>query len=309
MKRHCRLQDKRGFILVSVLISTALLLTMATGLAWTAKGAVEGASALRFSAETRSVAETALKAIGKSIAADSNSYDSFTEPLYSQTEPLNIRIGKYLVLAVIEPLDGRISAAGLFLPDGVTIRSEYEFPWKKIWEDLGLEDMEAKVSDFMDIDRQQRPGSIDGDMWINRPVFHISELRMIDGLEDTAIYGSHKNAGSSISDYISVYGTEKININTAPAHVVAALDKRIDIESAKMLEYYRIKTPVEKIDDLKNIPGFPVSVISKIKNIIKFKSDYFLIRMTVQTENGNTRNFRVTVKKEDGTVKTVRWEE
>jgi hypothetical protein len=31
--------------------------------------------------------------------------------------------------------------------------------------------------------------------------------------------------------------------------------------------------------------------------------------MTAETKSGKTRNFRITVKKEDGSIKTVTWEE
>lgn len=308
MKRRCLLRNNNGFILVSVLMSTALLLTVATGLAWTARNALAGASSIRMAAETRSAAETALSEIGRLIIADLNQHDSYNEPLYSPTEPLDIRVGEYRILAVVEPLDGKIPLRGLFLPDGVTIRSEYEYPWQKIWEEIGMEGMEAVAADFMDCDTKQRPGSFEAEGWINRPPAHISEMKLIDGISDLTIYGGPDD-NRSLSLYFDIYGTEKININTAPIHVIALLDRRIGTDAAESLAYYRLKYPIEKIDDLKKVPGFPVAVISKIKNIIKFKSDHFLIKMTAETENSETRNFRITVKKEDGTVKTVRWEE
>lgn len=308
MKRRCLLRNNNGFILVSILISTALLLTVATGLAWTARNTLANASSIRLAAEARSAAETALEEIDRLILADPNSYDSYAESLYSLTEPIDIRIGEYRVLATVEPLDGKIPLQGLFLPDGVTIRSEYEYPWKKIWEELGMEDTEAVAADFMDCDTKQRPGSFEAEGWINRPPAHISEMKLIEGISDLTIYGGPDD-NRSLSLYFDIYGTEKININTAPIHVIALLDRRIGTDAAESLAYYRLKYPIEKIDDLKKVPGFPAAAISKIKNIIKFKSDHFLIKMTAETKSGKTRNFRITVKKEDGSIKTVTWEE
>ena len=108
MKRHFRSRGKKGFILVSVLISTGLLLTIATGFAWYAKTELARMSASKFAFETRSVAETALAAVKTAILADSNAYDSFSEPLYAPLTPMTAEIGKYRADVTVEPLCGEI---------------------------------------------------------------------------------------------------------------------------------------------------------------------------------------------------------
>lgn len=311
MKRHFRSRGKKGFILVSVLISTGLLLTIATGLAWYAKTELARTSSFKFAFETRSVAETALTVVKTAILADTNDYDSFSEPLYSILSPMTAEIGNYRAEITVEPLCGEIPVRGLFLPDGVTLKEEYRDAWERIWEELGLPDTAARAADFMDSDNKQRRGGAEKETDINRVPLDISEFLALEGVDTGVLWGTSLESGETmgITDYLTVYGGEKLNINTAPPGVVALLDSRIDIAAAEALAYYRLGEPITKAEDLKLVPGFPRAAITKISNAIGFKSDYFRVTISVYGKNENSRNFRITVKKDEKSVRTVRWEE
>lgn len=311
MRKYFRSRGKKGFILVSVLISTGLLLTIATGFAWYAKTELARMSASKFAFETRSVAETALAAVKTAILADSNAYDSFSEPLYAPLTPMTAEIGKYRADVTVEPLCGEIPVKGLFLQDGVTLREEYRNAWEKIWEELGLPDTAARAADFMDSDMKQRRGGAEEGTDINRVPLDISELAALEGVDMGTLWGTSGESGETrgIADYLTVYGGEKLNINTAPIEVVVLLDRRIDRAAAEALAYYRLREPITKADDLKQVPGFPKAVIAKISNAIGFKSDYFRVTVSVYGNNERTRNFRITVKRDEKSVRTVRWEE
>lgn len=311
MRKYYRFHCNKGFILISVLIATGLLLTMATGLAWYAKTSMLYISSAQFAVESRSVAETVLATIKTKISSDTNTYDSFSEKLYSPNEPLITEIGKYRIEAYVLPLDNLIPLKGLFLPDGITIKNEFQAPWEAIWKELELPDTAARAADFMDIDNVQSQGGAEKDTDINRIPLDISELLALDGVNTGTLWGKSNEQDTvlGLSDYFTIFGKDKININTAPAYIIALLDNRIDKSVADALVYYRLNHPIDKIDDLKSVPGFPSAVIAKITNIIDVKSNYFRIIINVTKGKDKNRNFKITVKKDKDTVHTVRWEE
>lgn len=311
MRKYFRSRGNKGFILVSVLISAGLLLTLATGLAWYAKTELARTSSFKFAFKTRSVAETVLASVKTAILADVNQYDSFSEQLYSPSSPITSEIGEYRAEIFIEPLSGQIPLKGLFLPDGTTVKEEYRDAWERMWETLEIPETAPRAADFMDSDVKQRLGGAEAETDINRIPLDVSELLALDGIDIKLLWGHSGENGTfkGLADYITVYGGEKLNINTAPAEVIVLLDSRIDRAAADSLVYYRGTAPIEKIEDLRSVPGFPAGAVAKISNAIGFKSDYFKVTISVYGKNGNVRNFRITVKKDGKTARTVRWEE
>ena len=184
-----------GFILVSVLLSTTLLITAATAFAWFARTEALRVGTRENILKFRNAAEIAVGVIGQKIAADGNKYDSFTEPLYAPGQRTKIEIGDYGVSVKITPLNDKISMNGLLLPDGVTIRSEYEPAWNAIWEELELPQLAAAVIDFIDKDKNQKLGGAERDGNINRLISDINELKAMPEIDDGVLWGTKEKPG------------------------------------------------------------------------------------------------------------------
>ncbi|MCC8177651.1 MAG: general secretion pathway protein GspK, partial [Cloacibacillus sp.] len=211
-----------GFILVSVLLSTTLLLTSATAFAWFARTEALRVSTRENILKCRNAAEIAVGVIGRKIAADDNKYDGFTEPLYAPGQRTKLEIGYYDISVQITPLNDKISVNGLLLPDGVTLRSEYETAWNAIWEELEHAELAAPVLDFIDKDKNQKLGGAERDGNINRLVSDLNEFKAMPEINDKVLWGDKEHPGG-LARYLTVPGGQKININVVAPEVI---DKR-----------------------------------------------------------------------------------
>ena len=302
MRNNC------GFILVSVLLSVTLLLTSATAFAWFAKNEMKSAETERLILQTRSAAEIGCSVVARLIADDKDGYDSLTESLYMPGGSTKFELGDYKIAASITPLDDKIPVAGLFLPDGVTLRSEYEEGWERVWDYLGQPELGTLVLDFMDSDEKQKLGGSERAGSINRLVSDLTELKQLPEITDGLLYGTKEIPGG-LSRYLTVYGKEKININVANPEVIAILDKRIDVQQARTLAASRLVKPIRSLADLRKVPGFPDAAVTRLSNVIGFESSYFRVNMSVEAPGGQRRNYRVVLQRSGSSCKIARWEE
>ena len=301
-------QRSSGFILVSVLLSTTLLLTSATAFAWFARTEARRVSTRENILKCRNAAEIAVGGIGRKIAADDNKYDGFTEPLYAPGQRTKIEIGDYDISIRITPLNDRISVNGLLLPDGVTLRSEYETAWDAIWEELEHAELAAPVLDFIDKDKNQKLGGAERDGNINRLVSDLNEFKAMPESSDKVLWGDKEHPGG-LARYLTVPGGQKININVAAPEVIEKLDDGLSLAHAQDIAAQRLISPLTSMEDLKRLPGFPAAVATKLANVIGFESTHFLLEMNVKDKVGNTRNYRVIVERSGKKCKIFSWEE
>ena len=297
-----------GFILVSVLLSVTLLLTAATAFAWFAKNEMKRAETEKLMLQTRSAAELGCEVIAGLIAKDKNGYDSAAERLYLPGAETQLELGGYKIAASVTPLDDKIPVSGLLLPDGVTVRGEYEEGWERVWDYLGQTELGTLALDFMDADDKQKLGGSERAGNINRPVSDLTELKLLPEITDGLLYGTKEIPGG-LSRYLTVYGREKLNINVANPEVIAILDKRLDVSQARRLAAYRLVSPLKSLDDLKKVPGFPAAAVTKLANVIGFESSYFRVEMSVVAPDGRRRNYRIILQRGGASCRIVRWEE
>ena len=285
-----------GFILISVLLSTTMLITAATAFAWFARTEARRAAARENILKCRNAAEIAVGVIGRKIAADNNKYDSLTEPLYAPGQLTKIEIGDYDISVQITPLNDRISVNGLLLPDGVTLRSEYETAWNNIWEELERPELAATVLDFIDKDKNQKLGGAERDGNINRLISDLDELKAIAEVDDAVLYGGKEHPGG-LAKYFTVPGGQKININVAAPEMIEKLDDGLSLSHAQNIAAQRLISPLTSMDDLTRGPGFPAALATKLANVIGFESTHFLLEVNVKDRTGNARNYRVIVER------------
>ena len=295
-----------GFILVSVMITSALLLTAATAFAWFARTEARAEAARERIYRFRSVAEIAAKVMSRRIAGDANGFDGPTESLYDPYEHVKIDIGDYTAEVQIRPLNDKIPISGLLLPDGVTPRSEYETAWENVWEALELPRLAWEVVDFIDADTDQRLGGAERETNINRMISDLSELRAMPEITDGVLWGTDEIPGG-LARYVTVVGGEKINVNVAAPEVLAVLDDALTPSHARSIAAYRLVNPIKDMEGLRNVPGFPASLTTKLANIIGFESTHFLLSVKVSDGAGNVRNYRVVVER--GGSGAYSWEE
>lgn len=300
------MRKSSGFILVSVMIASATLLTAATAFAWFARTEARAEAARERIYRFRNAAQIAVNIMSRRIAEDRNGYDGPTESLYDPYEHVKLEIGDYTAEVQVRPLNDKIPISGLLLPDGVTPRSEYETAWENVWEALELPRLAWEVVDFIDADTDQRLGGAERETNINRMISDLSELRAMPEITDGVLWGTEEIPGG-LARYVTVVGGEKINVNVAAPEVLAVLDDALTPSHARSIAAYRLVNPIKDMEELRNVPGFPASLTTKLANIIGFESTHFLLSVKVSDGAGNVRNYRVVVER--GGSGAYSWEE
>ena len=94
----------------------------------------------------------------------------------------------------------------------------------------------------------------------NRPFVTTDELLLSRGVTADLLYGS-----AGLADYITVYGSDKIDINFAPAEVIQSLSESITGVIARLIVDYRNRNRFESIERLKDVPGVADNIYSSLK--------------------------------------------
>ncbi|MDR1509901.1 MAG: general secretion pathway protein GspK [Synergistaceae bacterium] len=290
---------------MTVLLISALFLSAAVSYAWFARQEMRRASAEEFASVSRGLAVIACREVSGWIASDGGDSDSRHERLYSG-EPLGMDYGEFLVSVTITPLDDKIPINGLFLPDGVTMKNEYAYPWNQILGALGVKNASV-ILDFMDADHDARSGSREDEIFANRPVSDLSELLWLPEMTRGTLY-SGVSSDVAMDGFFTVYGGSGININMAPAPVIAALDPGIGSDVAEAVAVFRLNNEIKNAEDLGSVAGFSSTAITRLKNVLNYKSDFFLVRLTIEHRTV-ARNFEAIVKRGGNGCEIINWRE
>ncbi|MDR3353663.1 MAG: general secretion pathway protein GspK [Synergistaceae bacterium] len=305
MSVGCR--SSRGFILVVVMFMSVLILSAATSLAWFARLEMRRVSDEEFAMVSRSLVDVVRVKVSGWIAGDNNEYDSGLEPLYSGEFPLSLSFNDWDVTIKVTPLDGQFPINGIFLPDGMTLRGELEYPWNRIWTRLNAVLLSAVVLDFLDKDSLPRPGSREEDFFLNRKISDMSELLNLPEITPGLLY-KDVSKETAIDEFFTIYTDDKINVNLATEQVLSVLDSDIDAGVINSLLAFRATESIKNSKDLIRIPGFPASATARLNNVIGYKSSYFAIDMKVEHANSE-RNFKIFLKRTGNTCQIINWRE
>ncbi|MDD5723213.1 MAG: type II secretion system protein GspK [Syntrophales bacterium] len=140
----------------------------------------------------------------------------------------------------------------------------------------------------------------------NGPLDSVDELLMIKGVTRELYYGTGENPG--IREYLTVHGSTKININTAPGPVLMALSDEITGEMVSNMEEFRKDEENNLSDPLwyKDVPGMDGITITP--SLISVKSDIFNIISTGFLNNMSKKISGVVERNnEKKTVRILSW--
>jgi type II secretory pathway component PulK len=301
--------SRKGFILIAVLMISLLFLSAAVSFAWFARTQMRRVSDEEFALKARTLAVIALGEVSEWISGDTNEFDSMRELLYYPDLPLVLPFDDWQVNISITPQDAMLPLNYIFLPDGVTVRNEYEHAWDEVWNLLKKNDTGMIVLDFLDGDTEARAGGLEEDYFPNKKISDLSELLLLsEDITPELLYGGPDSGDVTISKYFTVYGGEKININFAPREVLLTLDQDLWPNMVDAIIAYREEENITGAKDLLNIPGFPSTVTTRLNNILGYKSDYFLVRLGVM--NGEREhNFVIMMKRGGDKCQIINWRE
>jgi len=276
-------RGKNGFALVITLIITALLVAITVEFIHD----VFVETSLRHSyadAQQASLAAAAGAAgavrLIETVLAGQN-YTSLTD---AWAAPGEITDERGTVSISITEESGKLDLNSIVFPNGTLNDACYRSA-QRIFSGLGLPlDLLEAVADWVDSDDSQRPGGAETRFYgaleppyaaKNAPLESYEELRMVAGFDEKTLV--------KLNPYVTVYPENcggpysRINVNTAPAEVLAALDERMSSDLAARLVEYRRTTPIRNPSDITAIPGFETVGIA-LRDKITVKGTVFRIQ-------------------------------
>ncbi len=87
---------------------------------------------------------------------------------------------------------------------------------------------------------------------------------------------------NNIIDFLTIYSSGKVNINTAPLHVIQSLSDKIDEELAQAVIDYRSDEPFSEVAELGKVPGVTDGIVRDVEEIATVKSDFFTVKSTAE---------------------------
>lgn len=153
------------------------------------------------------------------------------------------------------------------------------------------EEIVAAIVDWIDADEEVTPGGAESMYYRTLPLPYdakgapmddIYELLMIKGITKELFYGQVNRPG--LKDLLTLHGTGKININTAPLCVLRALDPQMTNDLAMEMDIHR-RNESNDLSDLmwyKRVRGMTDITINR--DLISVKSDLFRIRSEASIE-------------------------
>lgn len=301
-------KKNNGFVLVSVLMLGVLLISCATAFTWFVRMQVRGVFRERDNITKRSMANVAVNAIAEILAETEQHYE-YDSPTQRWFKPFVLTFGDELGIWVVQitPLDDKIPLRNLFLPDGNTLRHEFDQPLQDMLEKINHRELEFLLLDFIDKNNRPRVGGVERDEFINRPPFDMSELLILSpDITPEILYGTGTELG--IEDYCTIYSDGKINLNFAPLHVMEILPGLRERSLAERLEQSRQETPLKNLRDVQSLPGASPRTSTLLTNIACFKSRYFNVKIECLNDGGEGgTSFNIIFDRSSKQI--VRWEE
>ncbi len=274
MEHHkSSLHNQRG----AALLITLLIVSILTGLAVDfAYEVYIGTSAL----SNWSNAQKASLVAKSGQALASNLLKEMKElPPTSKSEvllPIEKSFGENTILTVkLEDEEAKFNVNSIIYSDGRT-NPDVLTSLQNLFKSLNINPNVAEyIADWIDTDNTPHQHVSDSeDNAKNALLWSIEELKFIKGID--------KETFDKISPYLTVYGSGKININTAKLPVLYSLSSDMNEQLAKEIIDSRESMPFENTDIIGNIVGLGIK--GQIKDKIIYKSFNFRVTATATVD-------------------------
>lgn len=303
----CCRKNRKGFVLLSVLILGTVLISCATAFTWFVRIQVRSLGRQRANLEARTMAQLFANNVINLLGEMSNQFKS-DNPTQRWFQPFVINMNDLGIWVVqVRPLDDKFPIGNLFLPDKNTLRREFSKPWEEMWDKLGHRELAMPVLDFLDKNERPRVGGVERESYINRPPLDISEmLIMSEDITPEILYGGGGRKG--LVDYCTVFSDGRINLNYAPVEVLELLPG-LDSGLAARIVSDRKDKPLESLADVQTLPGASPRTAIQLTNLVTFKSRYFELRIESLQTGDMPGGAAFNIIFDRNSRKILRWEE
>lgn len=289
------LGNNRGVALILVLLMMSVIVAVTLQLNVASRAQIYEVSNLGDGIKAIYIAKSGVFGAVMILANDKNAYDGLNEE-WANLEPLTERSkalfeGGYLELSIVDE-SGKIQVNRL--ADGDQYNNEVKDLLTRLLS-LPEYNLSAKevsdlldaIKDWLDPDSEVTGNGAENAFYAslpepyackNGPLDSLEELLRVRGMTRELFHGREDRPG--ISACLTLEGSGKININTAPRQVLRALAPGITESAAEEMELFRKKERDRLSDPLwyKNVGGMETVTINS--NLLSVKSEVFSVSST-----------------------------
>jgi general secretion pathway protein K len=294
------LRQEKGMVLLLVLAVVALLSALLSEFAFSTLVDMRLTETFRDRTRAYYLAKGGVTVGQMLLKMDLNSYDALApEELWSQGVS-SYPVGEGWISVDIEDLGGKLDINSLVRPDRVSPDAVSKERFYRFFANLGETDPEgltAALIDWIDKDSDPYVDLVSGatgaedDYYqrqtppyrsANRPLRSLDELGMVRGFTAELI--------GRIEPHVAVYGSTRINVNTASAEVLMAFSKEpvINRDAAEQIIERRRSQPFETEGEL-----IELNSISGLENLLRtdltVTGGFYRIRSTAEVNDGVRR--------------------
>lgn len=283
------LKKNEGIAIILALL--VLSLVTATVISTATLTSKDAELSVKFEEKTKSwyLSDAGVKAAIIALREDGNmnEYDTLDEIWSRPSPPITFGEGEAEVQVVDE--ERKINMNSLILPNGISENTKmvaiFDALLERLEIDLSLTDA---ILDWLDEDDTPRIGGAESSYYQSlRPPFgakndlfdSIYELNLVKGVDEKIF--------QTLSPYVTVHGSGKININTAPENILFCLARGEDLEFQSTIDQtaveeiiaYRLEEPFEKPEDLSKVSPSLEDLYrqSRIRDVITTGSTIFTV--------------------------------
>ena len=299
-------KNQNGMALLLVLVIITLLTSLLMELSYSTLVDQRLTETFRDSTKAYYLAKGGIAAGRMLLKADKNDYDS-TDELW-HTGIINYPVGQGAVSVAITDLDGKLAINELVNgnnPQTVVVDRFYRLfssleiehladPAELVaalidWLDSGNQNYQLIQTDGLDIpvsgaENDYYQGLANGYSCKNGPLESMDELLLVKGFSQEVV--------NIVAPYLTVNGSNKININTASDKVLLSLSAQLDEQTIEVILEHRQDGPIEKITELESLLADEAySIVKSLANqeLLGTESRYYRIDSEAMVNDGRQR--------------------
>ncbi len=257
----------KGFVLFIVLVITSALVSFLFSIYYLSQLSYNKTEGLKDYAVAYHGAVSAVKIALKFLREDKNGYDGegddWARPIVYNYRGISVSVS-------IEDECGKVNLNGLYDPRLFKVL-------KRLFKEIGVDPAIAdSIKDWVDRDNTPEPAGAEEDYYLglgyrptNGAMRSLGELLYVKGV--------NRKLYEKLKKYLTIYGSGKINVNSAPKEVLMALSERMSSEAADSIIEAR---PIQELEKLTQLPGISKELYFEIRPLITNRCNYFKIDVT-----------------------------
>lgn len=298
------LHNQRGAALIAALLAAALVTILAAKMIFSQQldirrsgNIIHGDQAYLYA---RAVESWVTLLLGRAGAGEEREY------LGKALTPIMVEGGQ--VGGRLDDLQGLFNLNNLVLGDA-QFQEKQRLQFRRLLAVCGLnEELEQAVSDWLDKDQEMHfPGGAEDREYLRRePSYRTADRPMIDPGELALVYGFDLAAYEQCLKPLvcALPEATALNVNTAPAPLLAALSDKLDLRGAEQLVADRPGQGYGKVEDFLAHPALKDSGLAlEAAGLLTVQSKYF--RAQTEAVIGQGRVVLYSVLKRDGNAVSV----